>query len=56
MGPEGTFKWHDDIASSLGGYDMEGAARISGARFSVLKGPVARLERALGSYFLDFQV
>ena len=48
------FKWHDDIANKLGGIDVDAAARISGARFSVLLGPVARLERALISYFLDF--
>mmetsp|Transcript_77388 Transcript_77388/g.151846 ORF Transcript_77388/g.151846 Transcript_77388/m.151846 type:complete len:329 (-) Transcript_77388:19-1005(-) len=33
---------------------MEAAIRMSGARFSVLVGPIARLERALVSYFLDF--
>jgi hypothetical protein len=30
-----------------------GAIRVAGARFSVLKGPLARLERALGQWFLD---
>lgn len=30
--------WHDEIAVQLGGLDVEAAARISGARFSVLKG------------------
>ena len=34
-----THAWHDEIASRLGGLDVEAAARISGARFSVLKGP-----------------
>jgi seryl-tRNA synthetase len=48
------FQWHDEIATKLGGLDVDAAARISGARFSVLKGPVARLERALIAYFLDF--
>jgi seryl-tRNA synthetase len=33
---------------------MDGAAKLSGARFSVLKGGVARLERALINFFLDF--
>lgn len=47
------YKWHDDIAAGLGGLDSEGAAKISGARFSVLVGPVARLERALTQFFLD---
>lgn len=48
------FQWHDDIAVALGGLDLPAAARLSGARFSVLKGPIARLERALTQYFLDF--
>jgi len=34
---------------------LEDAARMSGARFTVLKGPLARLERALGQFMLDFQ-
>lgn len=45
--------WHDEIATKLGGWDPEGAVRIAGARFSVLKGPVARMERALGQWLLD---
>ena len=48
------FAWHDDIAYSLGGLDLEAAARLAGARFSVLTGPLARLERALIQYFLDY--
>jgi seryl-tRNA synthetase len=47
------YLWHDDIASRMGGLDTDGANRIAGARFSVLKGPIARLERALGQWFLD---
>ena len=35
--------------------DFEAAAKISGARFTVLKGGVARLERALGQFMLDVQ-
>ena len=46
--------WHDEIGMKLKGVDVEAASRISGARFSVLKGSVARLERALSQYFLDF--
>lgn len=46
--------WHDDIAKSLNGLENEAAVRISGSRFSVLAGSVARLERALGQYFMDF--
>jgi seryl-tRNA synthetase len=50
------FKWHDDIAVGLGGLNTDSAAKISGARFSVLTGQVAKLERALVQYFLDFHV
>lgn len=54
LGKEGDYLWHDDIATHLGGLQSEAAARISGARFSVLTGPVAKLERALLAFFLDF--
>ncbi|HQR89147.1 MAG TPA: serine--tRNA ligase, partial [Caulobacter sp.] len=37
------------------GMDFEAAARMSGARFVVLKGQIARLERALGQFMLDMQ-
>ncbi len=47
-------RWHDEIAKSLNGLDVDAANRISGSRFSVLIGSVARLERALIQYFLDF--
>lgn len=47
------FLWHDEIADKLSGWDVDGAIGLSGARFSVLKGPLARLERALTAYFLD---
>ncbi|KAB7646472.1 serine--tRNA ligase [Polymorphobacter fuscus] len=54
--PEFAFKpvEHDIIAARLG-YDPDAAARIAGARFAVLKGPLARLHRALGQYMLDVQ-
>ncbi len=45
---------HDVVAARLG-YDPEAAAKIAGARFAVLKGPLARLHRALGQYMLDVQ-
>lgn len=48
------FLWHDDIALSLRGLDLPAAVRMSGSRFAVLTGQVARLERALTNYFLDF--
>lgn len=46
-------KWHDDVAGALDGWKAENAVTMSGARFVALSGPVARLERALSSYFLD---
>jgi seryl-tRNA synthetase len=46
---------HDALAQRLG-YDPEAAAAISGARFAVLKGPLARLHRALGQFMLDLHV
>lgn len=45
---------HDIVAVRLG-YDPEAAARVAGARFAVLKGPLARLQRALGQYMIDTQ-
>ncbi|MDX9862036.1 MAG: serine--tRNA ligase [Rhodospirillales bacterium] len=46
---------HFDIGESLGLMDFDAAAKLSGARFVVLKGPLARLERALGAFMLDLQ-
>ena len=46
---------HDALAVRLG-YDPDQAAAIAGARFAVLKGPLARLHRALGQFMLDAQV
>ncbi len=46
-------KQHFDIGETLGLMDFEAAARLSGARFVVLKGALARLERALGQFMLD---
>jgi len=48
-----TPKDHVEIGEKLGGLDFESAAKISGARFSVLKGGVARLHRALAQFMLD---
>jgi seryl-tRNA synthetase len=48
-----TPKTHDEIGVALGILDFERAAKLSGARFSVLIGAAARLERALGQYMLD---
>ena len=44
---------HFDIAAVRSGMDFETAARLSGARFVVLKGAVARLHRALAQFMLD---
>ncbi len=45
---------HFDVGGPLG-LDFEAAAAISGARFAVLRGPIARLHRALGQFMLDLQ-
>lgn len=44
---------HFDLGEALGLMDFETAARLSGARFVVLKGPLAKLERALAAFMLD---
>ncbi len=44
---------HFDIGEALGMMDFERAAKLSGARFTVLSGKLARLERALGQFMLD---
>jgi seryl-tRNA synthetase len=44
---------HIEIGERLDGLDFEAAARISGARFVVMKGQVARLHRALAQFMLD---
>ncbi|MEM7774145.1 MAG: serine--tRNA ligase [Pseudomonadota bacterium] len=46
-------KEHFDLGEALGLMDFEAAARMSGARFVVLKGQLARLERALAQFMLD---
>lgn len=46
-------KEHFEIGEDLGLMDFEAAAAMSGARFTVLKGNLARLERALGQFMLD---
>jgi len=46
-------KAHDDLGGALGFMDFEAAAKMSGARFVVLKKGLARLERAIGQFFLD---
>ncbi|MDY6924883.1 MAG: serine--tRNA ligase [Pseudomonadota bacterium] len=51
----GPSKDHADLGEAMGLLDFEAAARMSGARFAVLKGGLARLERAIGQFMLDVQ-
>ena len=53
--PQFTFKprEHFELGEALGLMDFERAARLSGARFVILKGALARLERALAQFMLD---
>jgi seryl-tRNA synthetase len=44
---------HDVLGAALGLMDVEAAAAIAGARFTVLSGRLARLERALGQFMID---
>jgi seryl-tRNA synthetase len=48
-------KDHVALGEALGLMDFEGASKMSGARFVVLKGALARMERALGQFMLDIQ-
>ncbi|WP_029065543.1 serine--tRNA ligase [Labrenzia sp. DG1229] len=55
--PQFTFnerpKEHFELGETLGDMDFTTAAKLSGSRFVVLKGQVARLERALGQFMID---
>ncbi|TVZ83662.1 serine--tRNA ligase [Streptomyces sp. BK340] len=51
--PSAGARHHAEIGEALGILDSPAAARLSGARFSVSHGAGARLERALGDFFLD---
>jgi seryl-tRNA synthetase len=46
-------KEHFELGEALGMMDFERAAKLSGSRFTVLKGQLARLERAIGQFMLD---
>ena len=46
-------KDHVDLGEALGQLDFATAAKIAGARFSLLKGPLARLHRAIAQFMLD---
>lgn len=48
-----TPKAHDELGVNLGLMDFDAAAKLSGARFVVLKGALAKMERALASFMLD---
>ncbi|HCS69032.1 MAG TPA: serine--tRNA ligase, partial [Rhodospirillaceae bacterium] len=47
---------HVDLGESLGHMDFENAAKLSGSRFVVLSGPLARLERAIANFMLDTHI
>ena len=49
-------KQHFELGEALGLMTFEDAARISGARFTILRGALARLERALGQFMLDMAI
>ncbi|SON55956.1 Serine-tRNA ligase [Hartmannibacter diazotrophicus] len=46
-------KEHFDLGEAMGTMDFERAAKLSGSRFVILKGQLARMERALGQFMLD---
>jgi seryl-tRNA synthetase len=46
-------KQHFELGEAMGLMDFAGAAKIAGARFTILRGALARLERALGQFMLD---
>jgi seryl-tRNA synthetase len=46
-------KDHVDLGEGFGGLDFETAAKITGSRFAVINGPLARLHRALTQFMLD---
>ncbi|GLS19116.1 serine--tRNA ligase [Labrys miyagiensis] len=58
VAPAYTFapKEHYELGEALGQMDFETAAKLSGARFVVLKKGLAKLERALGQYFLNTHI
>ena len=46
---------HFELGEALGLMDFAGAAKLAGSRFTVLRGALARLERALGQFMIDLQ-
>lgn len=51
-----TPKDHVDLGARDNHMDFEAASRLSGARFSVLRGPLAKLQRALAEFMLDLHI
>lgn len=51
-----TVKDHVDLGEGLGGLDFGAAIKVTGARFMVLKGPLARLHRALIQFMLNSHI
>jgi seryl-tRNA synthetase len=51
-----TPKQHFELGEALGGMDFATAAKLAGSRFTVLRGHLARLERAIGQYMLNLHV
>lgn len=49
-------KPHWDLGVALDGLDFERAAKVTGSRFAFIKGGIARLNRALTNFFMDFHV
>jgi seryl-tRNA synthetase len=49
-------KQHFELGEALHGMDFEAAGKLSGSRFVVLKGEIARLQRAIGQFMLDLHV
>lgn len=47
---------HDDLGKALGVLDFDGGVRISGSRFTVLRGAASRMTRALINYMLDLHI
>ncbi len=46
-------KDHSDLGEMMGGLEFDTATKITGSRFSVLKGPLARMQRAVTQFMLD---
>ena len=51
-----TVRDHVDLGEGLGQLDFAAAVKITGSRFAVMRGPLARLHRALGQFMLDLHI